>query len=191
MLEGKYQTHVVNKTVARDIKANEKLLSLNNSQSIACFALDLQKVLNVPFDESGLLYYTHKFAVYNLTITDLINKDGFYYTWDQTTAKWGSQWNWQLHILSFHVSEFLKDRQCITWFSDNCPGMNKNRYIYQMMSLLTLKMQKSKEIQLIFLEKEHIQNVNDSKHSTTERPKRRINIYQWEAVMQCSCNSKP
>ena len=80
MLEGKYQTHVVNKTVARDIKANEKLLSLNNPQSIACFALDLQKVLNVPFDESGLLYYTHKFAVYNLTITDLINKDGFYYT---------------------------------------------------------------------------------------------------------------
>ena len=26
-------------------------------------------------------------AVYNLTITELVNKDGFCYTWDQTTAK--------------------------------------------------------------------------------------------------------
>ena len=50
--EEKYQTHLVNKTVARDIKANEKLLSQNNPQSIACLAFDLQKVLNA----SVLLY---------------------------------------------------------------------------------------------------------------------------------------
>ena len=88
LLEEKYQTHLV-KIVVRDIKASQKLLSQNNSQSIACLAFDLQKVLNVPSGENGLSCCTHELAVYNLTITDLVNKDGFCYTWDQTTAKRG------------------------------------------------------------------------------------------------------
>ena len=90
LLEQKYQTHLVNKIVARDIKASQKLLSQNNPQSIACLAFDLQKVLNVPSGENGLSCCTHELAVYNLTITDLVNKDGFCYTWDQTTAKRGA-----------------------------------------------------------------------------------------------------
>ena len=52
-------------------------------------------------------------------------------------------------------------------------------------------MQKFKEIQLIFLEKRHTQNANDSMHSTIEQAKREINIYhpyQWEEVMQLLCN---
>ena len=56
--EEKYLTHPVNKTIARDIKVSEKLLSQNNPQSIACLAFDLQKVLNVFSGENGpfLLY---------------------------------------------------------------------------------------------------------------------------------------
>ena len=41
LLEEKYQTYLVNKIVARDIKASQKLLSENNPQSIACLAFDL------------------------------------------------------------------------------------------------------------------------------------------------------
>ena len=125
LLEEKYQTHLVNKTLARDIKASEKLLPQNNPQSIACLAFDLQKVLNVPSGENGLFYYTCKLAVCNLTITDLLNKDGFCYTWDQTTAKQGS--NETGSCIYFHVKEYLKDHKCISLFSDNCPGQNKNR----------------------------------------------------------------
>ena len=54
------------------------------------------------------------------------------------------------------------------------------------MSLLRLKMQKLKEIQLTFLEKGRTQNVNGSMHSTNRRAKRGINIFhgeQWEAAM--------
>ena len=79
-LEEKYQTHLVNKIIARDIKANQKFLSQNNPQSIACLTFYLQKVLNVPSGENGLFCYTRKLAVYNLTIIDLVNKDGFCYT---------------------------------------------------------------------------------------------------------------
>ena len=80
LLEEKHQTHLVNKIAARDIKASQKLLSQNNPQSIACLAFDMQKVLNVPSGENGLFYYTRELAVYNLTLTDLVNKDGFFYT---------------------------------------------------------------------------------------------------------------
>ena len=45
------------------------------------------------------------------------------------------------------------------------------------MSLLRLKMQKLKEIQLTFLEKGHTQNANGSMHSTNRREKRGINIF--------------
>ena len=104
------------------------MLSQNNPQSIACLAFDLQKVLNVPSGENGLSYYTCKLAVYNLIITDLVNKNGFCYTWDQTTAKRGANeiGSW----IYFRAKEYLKDHECITLFSDNCPGQYKNRYIY-------------------------------------------------------------
>ena len=53
-------------------------------------------------------------------------------------------------------------------FSDNCPSQNKNRYIYQMMSLLTLKMQTLNEIQLIF-----------SKKRTHSECERQYAFYNW------------
>lgn len=53
-------------------------------------------------------------------------------------------------------------------------------------------MQKLKEIQLIFVEKGHTQNANDSIHSTNERAKKGniFNSYQWGVVMQFACKSK-
>ena len=44
VLEQNYQIHQVNKAVAREIKANEKLLAQKNPQTTACLAFDLQKV---------------------------------------------------------------------------------------------------------------------------------------------------
>ena len=70
------QNYQVNKAVAREIKANEKLLTEENPQTRACLAFDLQKVVNVPYVENGLFYYSRKLAVHNLTITDLATKDG-------------------------------------------------------------------------------------------------------------------
>ena len=77
LLEEKYHTHLVNTTMAGDIKANEKFRSQNNPQKIVFLAFDLQKVLNIPSGENGLFYYIHKLLVYNLTIRDLVKKDEF------------------------------------------------------------------------------------------------------------------
>ena len=49
-------------------------------------------------------------------------------------------------------------------------------------------MQKLKEIQLMFLEKGHTQNTNDSMHSTIQRTKREINM-QCLHVQTIQCKS--
>ena len=138
VLQHNYQIHQVNKADAREIKANEKLLAEKNPQTRACLAFDLRQVLNVPYGENGLFYYSRKLAVYNLTVTDLATKDGYCYTWDQTTAKRGA--NEMGSCIFSHVKDNLKDHEFVTLFSDNCSGQNKNRYIYEIMPLLIIKM---------------------------------------------------
>ena len=107
MLEEKCQTHLVNKTIAHDIKASEKLLFQNNPQSIASSSFDLPQVLNVPSDIKDLFNYTCMVIAYNLAIIDLVNKDGFCYTWNQTTAKRGANGS----CICFHLKEYLKDHE--------------------------------------------------------------------------------
>ena len=63
--EEKYQTYLTNKTMTRDIKANEKFLPRNNPQNIASLTFDLRKVLNV---------YV---LLYSLTCFVLLNKNRF------------------------------------------------------------------------------------------------------------------
>ena len=143
---------------------------------------------------SVLLYLQNCCIQLLYAITDLVNKDEFWYTWYQTTAKRGANEIIYIFCIYFRVKEYLKDHKCITLFSDNCLGQKKNRYLYLMMSLLTLKMQKLKEIQSNFLEKGHTQTANGSMHCSIEQAKRGVNIfhpYQWEAVMQFACKSKP
>ena len=65
VLQQNYQIHQVNKAVAREMKANEKLLAEKNPQTTACLAFNLQKVLNVPYSENGSFCYSRKLAVYN------------------------------------------------------------------------------------------------------------------------------
>ena len=63
--EEKYQTYLTNKTVTRDIKANEKLLPQYNPQTIASLTFDLRKVLN---------FYV---LLYSQTCFVLLNKNRF------------------------------------------------------------------------------------------------------------------
>ena len=131
-------------------------------------------------------------VVYNLTITDLVSRAGYYYTSDQTISKRESN-----EICSF-LERFIADNvereiTKITMFADNCPGQIKNRYIVQMLAITSVK-SKLSIIDLIFFEKGHTQNINDSKHSVIERAKKDVNIHhpwQWVTLIEKSCRSNP
>ena len=121
---------------------------------------DLQKVLQVRYEENSEFFYKRKMAVYSLTITDLVSRAGYCYTSDQTISKRRSN-----EICSF-LKRFIADNvereiTKITMFADNCPGQIKNRYIVQMLAIMSVK-SKLSIIDLIFFEKGHTQNINDS-----------------------------
>ena len=79
-------------------------------------------------------------------------------------------------------------------FADNCLGQNKNRYIIQMMSLTVRKFKNLKSIELVFLERGHTQNENDSIHSTIEKSKktnRNISPFPAVTLVQEACKRRP
>ena len=83
-----YDAHILNKNLERNFKYECKEKSMG-SVKYKCLAFDLQKVLEVPLGENGLFYYKRKLAMYNLTVTDIVNGQVYCYMWDQTIAKRG------------------------------------------------------------------------------------------------------
>lgn len=60
----------------------------NDAETVTC-SFDLQKVLNTPFGESMLLYYSRKYAVYNFTIYESDTQNVFCFTWGECDGKRG------------------------------------------------------------------------------------------------------
>ena len=76
-LKEKYRDHRVNKKMAWELKNQCKEHAAEFSQKNKCYAVDMQKILTVPYGEHSLFYYMRNFNVYNLTVMDLVSKQGF------------------------------------------------------------------------------------------------------------------
>ena len=99
---------------------------------------------------------------------------GFCYVWHEGIASRGPN-EIGLCVYNFLV-DHLSDVKHATFYSDNCGGQNRNKFI----ALMYLKAVSSTPIQSIthkFLEVGHTQNEGDSMHSTIERSKGRCPIY--------------
>ena len=84
--------------------------------------------------------------------------------------------------------------QNVTLFADNCPGQNRNRYLFKMLSVAALTIGNITSIELILLEKGHTQNENDSVHSRLENAKKGRTVYhpgQWLTMAEMACKSRP
>ena len=66
--------------------------------------------------------------MYNLTVTDLVNGQVYCYMWDQTIAKRDSSEVGSC-INMFINNNCYNQIDKLTFFSDNCPGQNKNHFI--------------------------------------------------------------
>ena len=188
-LEKKYQEHQKNKNTARNLKTKMKDIA-SKQKSLVVAAFDLQKVLSVPYGEHSDFFYKRKLAVYDLTITNLDTREVYCYVWDQTIAKRGS--NEIASCLRKFLNGLPNDCKEVFFFADNCGGQNKNRFINEMLSIAATE-QKIK-INLIFLEKGHTQNINDTAHSVIEKAKSGVNIHhphQWITLIESACRKKP
>jgi len=122
--------HLKNKDIARDKKNNDKNRTVNEPE--LCVAIfDSQKVLTTPQSEASSFYYKRKFAVYNFTIFDIGKRSGYCYVWDESEAKRGSN-EIATCLLKFMKCMVEKGIKEFCFYSDNCGGQNRNRYIFAM-----------------------------------------------------------
>lgn len=178
-----YDKHLSNKTIARLNKNADKERALNDPKYFVA-VFDLQKVLTSPQSEVSSFYYKRKYATYNFTIFDIGNKQGYCYMWTESEGNRGSN---EIGTCLLKFIALLKDRgvEDFTFYSDNCGGQNRNRYIYSMWEYAASVY----KVNIIhrFFEKGHTQNEGDSMHATIECAKKDKIIYepsQWITLVR-------
>lgn len=177
VLEESYKRHIEEKNYSRVEKLNDRK-KVNKNNRVAVY--DLEAVLQCPKGDTSSFYYKSKLNCYNLTITELANKDtnlGYEnvhcYFWTECDAKRGA-----IEIGSC-VWEYLKtlseqddEEKEVIFYSDNCAGQNKNKYI-TCLYLYAVKNLNIKRITHKFLIRGHTQNEADSVHSLIEKEVKR------------------
>ena len=133
---------------------------------------DLQAVFQLPKGEISVFYYKSKLNVYNFTMFDIQRKTCNCYVWDECNENRGAN---EIGSCVLHYIENLTNTPCkdIIFWSDNCAGQNKNKF---MIALYLYAVQKYylDSIAHKFLIKEHTQNEGDSAHSLVERQIKRL-----------------
>ncbi|XP_072395672.1 uncharacterized protein [Diabrotica undecimpunctata] len=189
-LEETFQLHVRNKNMARDLKNIDKEKAKENTTFCAA-AFDLQQVLSTPKSDVGLAYYKLKLSTYNFTVFDLAIKDSFCYMWYECIAKRGSSEIGSC-LLLFIENQIQKGVKEFSFYSDNCSGQNRNKYLFSLYNYLC---QKDKiKIRHTFLEKGHTQSEGDSVHSVIEKAARNVSVYtpeQWYTIVRFAKRKQP
>lgn len=172
----KKKQHQENKEAVGKLKENDKQQAkVDKSFNVACF--DLHKILVTPYKDVSIFYYKLKYSTYNLTVFDIGSNKAYCYVWHEIIAKPGAN-----EIGSF-VLDYLKNRKrdrvdTFVFYTDNCAGQNRNRFVFAMYVYAAEKYKVS--IIHRFLEKGHTQNEGDSVHALIKRQKKGKVIYTPE-----------
>lgn len=189
-MQERIDNHLLNKEKMRDLKNSEKLRAdTDNSFCVSVF--DLQQILPCPKTEVGQAYYKSKLATYNLTVFDAGKKQGYCFMWHEGIASRGCNeiGSCLLQFLKIKSEEGITE---ISFYSDNCTGQNRNKYIFLMFMYASAKYKI--KITHNFFEVGHTQNEGDSMHSVIERASKHIPVYtpsQWYLLARTACKKKP
>lgn len=138
-----------------------------------------------PNGDTSSFYYKSKLNSLNFTMTELNKLNGenesdedcksygdvHCYFWDETQAKKGAVeiGSCVLDYLKT-VAEQAKDHELnVIFYSDNCCGQNKNKYIAAMYMFAVTKFKNLKSITHKYLIKGHTQNEADNVHSLIQK----------------------
>lgn len=176
--QDKNNEHIKAKNEARKSKEKDKNDAINDRTIVtACF--DFQKVLTTPNAAASTFYYKRKLSVYNFTIHNISEKEGYCYVWDESISKKGPNEVCSC-LYSFIQEQYAKSVRQFRFWSDNCPGQKRNKIVFGFYAWWSKLLNIT--ITHRFLEKGHTQNEADSVHATIEKAKKGQTIYvpsQW------------
>lgn len=170
-LKSKYENHLKEKELSRMEKVKDKKEAEDKESTIVA-VYDLQAVMPCPRGDVSNFYYVSKVNTLNFTIYEMKNKNAFCYVWHEGEANRGAI------EIGTCVLEYLKSlsrdltaeaKLDIIFYSDNCCGQQKNKFIISMYMYAVSTFAHINSITHKFLIKGHTQNEGDSVHSVIER----------------------
>ncbi|CAH2092868.1 unnamed protein product [Euphydryas editha] len=165
-LKANYDKHLAEKDQSR----KEKEVDKNRLDNVVVDVYDLQAVLPCPRGDVSNFYYLSKLNVLNFTIYNLKSKEVECYAWHEGDGNRGVNeiatcvWKY-LDKLSHNAVEPFH----VVFYSDNCCGQQKNKFMIYTYLLALTKFPKILSITHKFLIKGHSANEGDSAHSLIER----------------------
>ncbi|CAH0723007.1 unnamed protein product, partial [Brenthis ino] len=185
-LEDAYNAHQERKKICNREKEKDKVRS-NTDEHFSSVTFDLQSVLQIPSCDVGLLYYSRKLCVYNLTIYEAaLPNNAYCFSWSEVNGRKGSSeiGSILLHYFSNCVPENIKE---ISLFSDTCGGQNRNQYVSALLLWAVQKINNLRVIEQKFLESGHTQMEADSMHSSIESAKKNNSVFSmmdWISIFK-------
>lgn len=185
-LQSQWEAHKAKEKSGMEMKAADKQKAVDNKgETFRAITFDLQSILNVPYAGDSQIFYRRKLSVYNFTIFDASNADGYSYLWDETQGKKGS-----VEIgscLLKYLQSLPNTVTHVSSFSDTCGGQNRNKYVTAAMLYAVANIDNLEVIDLKYLEPGHTYLEVDSMHATIERARRNKKVYtprEWGVLIQ-------
>lgn len=170
-LKTKYEEHLNEKELSRIEKMKDKEEAEERESTIVA-VYDLQAVMPCPRGDVSNFYYVSKLNTLNFTIYQMTSRDVDCYVWHEGEANRGAT------EIGTCVFEYLKNlgndladgvKLDVIFYSDNCCGQQKNKFLISMYMYAATKLDHIKTITHKFLIKGQTQNEGDSVHSLIER----------------------
>lgn len=167
LLQEKYDLHLKEKCLVRLEKEKDKE---NVGKNFVVAVYDLQAVMPCPRGEVSSFYYVSKLNLLNFTITELGTKNTTCFVWHEGEGGRGAN---EIGSCVFMYLKSLHDKATedfdIVFYSDNCCGQQKNKFMLAMYQYAINEFPKIKSITHKFLIKGHTQNEGDAVHSIIQR----------------------
>jgi hypothetical protein len=187
-IQSKFETHMKENKLAIALKRQDRKDAGNQPTKIVFATTDLQKQLNTPQDNTGILYYLRKLSTYNSTVVEAAgnNLTATCYVWNEVEGKRGAN-----EVAScvrqfiLKIKEEKPEVEEIRIWADNCFGQNKNKYMFAMLLMLAHKLRVT--IKMRFLETGHTMMESDCVHGHIEDAARNKSVYtseQWYHIME-------
>ncbi|XP_074035418.1 uncharacterized protein [Leptinotarsa decemlineata] len=165
-LEEEFKKHQEEKKLSRIEKALDKEKAAKSEIQLVVY--DLQAVLPVPMGQTSTFFYKSRLNCFNFTVTEIMTSKTNCYFWHEGLGNRGV--NEIATGVYLYIEELSRSRpgSDIIFYSDNCGGQQKNKYMMAMY-LFAVGHLDVHSITHKYLIRGHTQNEGDAVHSIIER----------------------